>query len=88
MFVLAVVLLAQAVVPPSDEAPDVPSGDIAGSLKRWEDEFGLSKVLKRWRRERCRLLLWARCYSYGARSAGMVLEAEWDWIEWDMCPRR
>jgi hypothetical protein len=45
MFLLAVVLLAQAVAPPSDEAPVFPSGDIAGLQKRWEElKFSLSKA--------------------------------------------
>lgn len=36
-FVILAVLLAQAVVPPSDEAPLVPLGNIAGLQQRWEE---------------------------------------------------
>jgi hypothetical protein len=87
VFVLAV-LLAQVVAPPSDEAPVVPSPDIAGSHRRWE---ALNSA--------CRRLpdgsVEGRTACYGRDAVGLEL-GRLGWclrqlgleIQWEMCPRR
>ena len=86
IFVLAV-LLAQAVVPPS-EAPVVPSGDIAGSQKRWEELHSACRKLPDdsvegqnacHGRDVIRVELGRR--GWCLRQLGLEMK-------WEMCPRR
>lgn len=86
MFVLLVVLLAQALMPPSDEAPVV--GDIAGLQRRWEERNSACRGLPDGSVE-------SRAACYGRDAVGLEL-GRLGWclrqsgirVEWDMCPRR
>jgi hypothetical protein len=87
MFVLLAVLLAQA-VPPSDEAPLVPLGNIAGLQQRWEELHAACQKLPDDSvegRNACHARDVTRV-ELGRR--GWCLRQSGVRIEWEMCPRR
>ena len=87
-FVILAVLLAQAVVPPSDEAPLVPLGNIAGLQQRWEELHAACRKLPDDSvegRKACHARDVTRV-ELGRR--GRCLTQSGVWFEWNSCPRR
>jgi hypothetical protein len=88
MFVLAVVLLAQAVVPPLDEAPVVPSSDIAGLQKRWEELTSACRKLPDDSVEGQNACHGRDVIRVELGRRGWCLRQSGTRFEWDMCQRR
>jgi hypothetical protein len=85
---LLAVLLAQAVVPPSDEAPLVPSGDIAGLQKRWEELNSACRKLPDDSVEGQNACHGRDVIRVELAQRGWCVRQSGVRIEWDMCPRR